>query len=131
MTSCVDHGKKGNSRGYTSRAIKVNGKWFTTTAHRVVFFTIHGYWPQVVRHTCDNPRCINPEHLVGGTQKDNRADCVSRGRTGGCGRPRIRPEVVAAVLQSSGRQAEIAAEFNISKCSVSNIQRGLYNGFKV
>ena len=36
----------------------------------------------IVRHTCDNPACINPEHLVLGTHKDNTADMINRGRAG-------------------------------------------------
>ena len=35
----------------------------------------------VIRHICDNPACINPGHLVPGTQQDNIADRVKRGRT--------------------------------------------------
>ena len=38
---------------------------------------ITGY---VVRHTCDNPRCINPDHLLKGTVRDNIRDMDSRGR---------------------------------------------------
>lgn len=35
----------------------------------------------VVRHTCiGNPKCINPDHLVIGTQKDNIHDCMKQGR---------------------------------------------------
>jgi hypothetical protein len=34
----------------------------------------------VVRHTCDNPLCINPEHLISGTQADNVKDMWERGR---------------------------------------------------
>ena len=34
----------------------------------------------VVRHTCDNPACINPEHLVLGTCKDNTYDMLERKR---------------------------------------------------
>jgi hypothetical protein len=34
----------------------------------------------VVRHTCDNPLCINPDHLLIGTHNDNVQDKVNRGR---------------------------------------------------
>ena len=46
-------------------------------------YTIHkGDIPegQVVRHTCDNPNCINPDHLILGTQKDNVKDMLERNR---------------------------------------------------
>jgi hypothetical protein len=34
----------------------------------------------LVRHTCDNRRCINPDHLINGTHADNAADRDVRGR---------------------------------------------------
>lgn len=36
----------------------------------------------VVLHTCDNPCCINPEHLREGTQKENMQDCKQKARLG-------------------------------------------------
>ena len=35
----------------------------------------------VIRHTCDNPKCVNPKHLLKGTHKDNVADRVERDRS--------------------------------------------------
>ncbi len=34
----------------------------------------------VVRHTCDNPKCVNPKHLLVGTQLENANDARMRGR---------------------------------------------------
>jgi hypothetical protein len=45
-----------------------------------------------VLHTCDNPNCVNPEHLFLGTQQDNANDRAARGRfVASCGRTKIKP----------------------------------------
>ena len=51
-------------------------------AHRVMAELVYGPRPEgmVVRHSCDNPPCINPDHLSFGTHKDNVADKFARGR---------------------------------------------------
>jgi hypothetical protein len=51
----------------------------TVYTHRLAFFMAYGYWPVVCRHTCDNPPCCNPGHLLDGTQADNLADARERG----------------------------------------------------
>lgn len=48
--------------------------------HRVAFRLHYGYSPRVVRHSCDNGLCANPEHLLGGTQTDNVRDMMERKR---------------------------------------------------
>lgn len=51
-------------------------------AHRWIAAWRHGEVPagRVVRHTCDNPNCINPWHLVIGSQAENVRDMLERGR---------------------------------------------------
>lgn len=55
-----------------------------TTAHRLMWMTWNDQTlPDdiVVRHTCiGNRRCINPDHLTPGTQKQNIQDCIDQGR---------------------------------------------------
>ena len=55
-------------------------------AHRVAYCKAHGIELEsikgkVIRHTCDNPICVNPDHLIIGTQLDNIRDRVERGRS--------------------------------------------------
>lgn len=54
----------------------------TTTSNRIAFALANGGIEDgvIVRHTCDNPPCCNPKHLIPGTHYDNVHDMLSRGR---------------------------------------------------
>lgn len=55
----------------------------TCRAHRWMYEWFWGAIPKghVVMHTCDNPACVCPYHLVAGTQDENNRDCSRKGRS--------------------------------------------------
>ena len=85
-TDCIDHGHTTSlsPAGYKQLRYQTNGGH--RSLHRKVYaqhrdlsaIDIEG---QVVRHTCDNTRCVNPEHLLIGTLADNNRDRAERGRS--------------------------------------------------
>ena len=82
---------------------------------------------KVVRHTCDNPKCINPNHLIVGTHLENIMDRDLRNRT----YKKIAKEVVTKVKAllnlNSFTQKEIAILIGIDPRRVSDIKRNIYS----
>ncbi len=81
----------------------------------------------VVRHTCDNPRCCNPTHMIAGTHAMNVADRVERNRSAAGtrnGRNVLGPGEVLAIYSCGGSLAATAARFNVSKWTVRDIRSG-------
>lgn len=103
-------------------------------AHRLSYILAYGSIPDglLVRHKCDNPLCVRPDHLLLGTDLDNVQDCIDRGR-----RP-IGERVGSATLSDSEvvhirslyevehwHQARIAREYGVSRRTINRIVRHL------
>lgn len=110
--------------------IKIQGQM--RNAHRVLAEWMHGPLTSatVVRHTCDNPACVNPYHLLLGTAAQNVADRVARKRSAKGsrnGRAKLTAEQVEQIRyrRSTGElMTALAAEFGVNKSTIRLIVIG-------
>lgn len=83
-TGCWEWTGGVNSGGYGSMRLgpKRPGGRPQVRPHRFAYYLANGPIPAgyIIRHTCDNPRCCNPAHLIAGTDADNAHDRAARGR---------------------------------------------------
>lgn len=101
-------------------------------AHRFSYELHKGAIPDglVVMHSCDNPRCVNPDHLSVGTHKDNTQDMVVKGRArSGSMRGETNPrallneEQIRYVRSSKATHAALARELDVSAVLIGKIRR--------
>lgn len=113
-----------NSFGH--RRIWINGRF--EGAHRFAYTIYHNQIPDglEVCHTCDNPRCVNPDHLSLMTKKENQLDKVCKGRHafGSHNGASVLTEDEVfnmRILKKQGLQLkEIADMYNVSKSTAFN-----------
>ena len=126
---CWEWTRTRNNGGYGQ--IMSSGK--LRKAHRVSYELHFGPIPDGlhVRHRCDNPPCVNPAHLELGTNADNVADKVARGRLPEPLRGQRNPSVkltdddVRAIRSDARTSPPIAADFGITPTQVRRIKAGL------
>lgn len=111
-----------NTDGYPRVTYKgsSNGK-----VHRLVYALSTGenIEGKVIRHKCDNPLCINPDHLLSGTNTDNMSDRDARQRHGAA---KLTHDQVRAIrlLGSSFKNIELASMFHVNPRTISSILLG-------
>lgn len=108
----------------------------TELAHRVSWMLFRGPIPVAdnvygtlnVLHHCDNPKCVNPEHLYIGDQADNANDAVSRKRWGkrGCigekhGKAVLTDKNILVIRASSLSANQLAIKFKVSKSAIQHV----------
>lgn len=103
--------------------------WFEgkqVPAHRMAYELLIGEIPKgmCVCHHCDNPKCVNPDHLFVGTHADNFQDMLSKGRQ--WGNRKLSTEAVGEILTliqlGKYSQQSIAERYGISQITVSRLK---------
>jgi hypothetical protein len=129
-----------DAAGYGAISVDVDGKRTSLRAHRLSYELTKGPIPVglMACHKCDNPPCVNPDHIFLGTAQENSADRDAKGRH------RVVPPRNRAIGERSGQakltdadvlriseryadgatQKQLASEFGISQTEVGNILRG-------
>ncbi len=141
--------KRANIETFMSRVEKTNTCWLWTAgkngdgygnwslngrninAHRASYILFVGEIPNGLHvcHNCDNPSCVNPDHLWLGTYKDNAQDRARKGRNNSRkgeshGNSKLTEDDVREIRQlyrNGTKQVEISRRFSISSGHVSSI----------
>lgn len=125
---------KRTPKGYGDFAVRVANKILDFRAHRYAWEMIKGSIPKdkLVCHKCDNPPCVNPDHLYLGTQSENIKESVGKGRHSTCHQRgennpsaiitgKIVEEIRKSYVPRKVTQRFLAEKFNLTQSYVSEI----------
>lgn len=122
-----------SNKGYGNMCI---GGGVKKQTHRISYTYFKGNIPSglIICHKCDNPSCVNPDHLFAGTNSDNAIDCVNKGR-----RPKnvvpkgeeninskLTEESVREIRMSTLKYENLAKQYGVSICIISKVKNRKY-----
>lgn len=120
--------------GYGRIKVKTGNKWSQGLAHRVAYTLMIGSVPDEIHvlHRCDNPGCVNPDHLFLGTHIENMDDKITKRRHPHGekhGTARLTESDILEIRRRSSLgepSTSIAPDFNVSDGHVRHILSGRY-----
>lgn len=118
--------------GRITAGSKKDGTRKNFLAHRVAYFIANGSLDSSVKvcHRCDTPACVNYKHLFIGTQAENVADMVGKGRHqhgSANGMAKLDDSKVLEILRrtrAGETKAEVSRSIGISRSAISMIASG-------
>jgi hypothetical protein len=133
-TGCWEWQRTRNNHGYGLLTVAKRSVY----AHRLAFVLAGNELVDGLDllHSCDNPRCINPDHLRVGTRSENMRECHARGRSRipkprmigmSNGSAKLTTAQVAEARRRAGAgesQRAIAVDLGVSQSQISNIVLG-------
>ncbi len=119
-----------NNSGYGQIKVhfsKLSSERQHVLAHRVSWQLFRGKIPKgiFVLHKCDNPKCVNPDHLFLGRPKDNIRDCIDKGKFvhgENTYNAKLTFKDVDKIRASDKKNIELAEEYNVSDNHISRIK---------
>lgn len=124
-------GTKGSDATNSYGIIRIGGRAGAAyIATRVMWRLVYGSDPigQLICHTCDNPRCCNPNHLFLGTDLDNARDKERKGRGNhpkgaDNGLSKLSEEDVCNIFMSADSDKELGRKYNVTDANISSIRK--------
>ena len=115
-----------NTKSRDRAVLSWNGKHTLVT--RIVWEMLYGEIAKNLNvcHTCDYPKCVNPDHLWLGTNKENIQDASRKGRMKFVGRyKKLSKEEETVVFKSSESVKKLAEIYAVTPATIYNIRKRL------
>lgn len=125
--------KHKDTRQYSWHGFWRNSSGNIELSHRAAWRMFKGEIPDGlhVLHKCDNPKCVNVEHLYLGTHQDNMRDVKERGRGNPGhlqgskhGMAKLTEEKVREIRESSESAKEIAQRMGVARTTIYDVRNG-------
>lgn len=118
---CWEWTKHRNRDGYGQISIQKKHEVASRVSYQILYGRISK--DKIILHTCDNPPCVNPNHLWAGTHADNMRDMSRKGRAAGGRHQRLKKDVAFAIYKSTLPYHQLAAMYGTTRPTVLRVKQ--------